>query len=189
MGNPLRHRNMLPIPSGNPLSTAISGVLWSREGAAGEAIQDHFGIFAMLSILLNAALVVRHNASMLEARFEYASLLAALGVICHADGSSALPAGERSDLPPIAPNSGDCPVCMGMCPAVTVLPDLVHASAGDRRPLGARSGCRRDHPGTHSGRWPTATRPPRDPLIKLLAPEDACSAWSMIRELDAIVRP
>ena len=84
-----------------------------------------FGIFAVISILLNAALVVRQNSTMLGARFEHASLLAALGVICRADGSSALPAGERSDLPPIAPNSGDCPVCMGMCPAVTVLPDLV----------------------------------------------------------------
>ncbi len=88
----------------------------------------------MLSVLLNAALVVRHNASMLEARFEHASLLAALGIICHSDGSAALPSGDSPNLPPLTPKSGDCPVCMGMCPSVAVLTDLVLPVAKLDRP-------------------------------------------------------
>jgi hypothetical protein len=81
-------------------------------------------ILAVLSVMLNAALVVRHGASMLEARFEHGALLAALGVICNSDGSAALPSGDSPDLPPLTPKSGDCPVCMGMCPTLAVLADV-----------------------------------------------------------------
>jgi hypothetical protein len=80
-------------------------------------------IAAMLGVLLNVGFVVRHMASSLEARFEHAALRAALGIMCNGNGQAALPAGERSDIPPISPKSSDCPVCMGMSPAAAVLAD------------------------------------------------------------------
>jgi hypothetical protein len=78
----------------------------------------------MLGVLLNAGLVVRHTASTLEARFEHAALLAALGIICNGNGQAALAANEQSDFPPTIPKSSDCPVCMGMSPAAAVLADV-----------------------------------------------------------------
>lgn len=79
------------------------------------------GVVAMLCVLLNTALAVRANASMVEARFQHASLLSALGIICHGSGTVAsLPEGEQPSVPS-PENTGDCPMCLGMCPSAAVL--------------------------------------------------------------------
>ncbi len=82
---------------------------------------------ALIGVLLNAALVVRHNARMLETRLAPQSLdqslEASLAVICHG-GSEALsdPAGAVPGAPARAPGGlGECPICMGSCPAVAVM--------------------------------------------------------------------
>ena len=78
---------------------------------------------ALIGVLLNAALVVRHNARMLETRLAPQSLEAALTVICH--GGSEAPsdtAGVLPGSPARAPGGmGECPICMGSCPAVAML--------------------------------------------------------------------
>lgn len=77
---------------------------------------------ALIGVLLNAALVVRHNARMLEQRLMPQSLEADLAMICR--GGAETPADQASDpgTPAKAPAGlGECPICMGSCPAVAIL--------------------------------------------------------------------
>ncbi len=76
----------------------------------------------MLGVLLHAGLLVRHNAMMLNAKFLNQELAAALGVICHSDGSTSQLAGSGAPtLPEPTGNQGDCPLCMGLM-SVAILP-------------------------------------------------------------------
>lgn len=75
-------------------------------------------VLALLGVLLNAALVVRHNSRMLDASLASHVLDADLKFICQ-NGSEA-PALPDSDQAP-SPGMGECPICMGVCPAVAIL--------------------------------------------------------------------
>ncbi|MFT4096756.1 MAG: hypothetical protein QM651_06510 [Rhodoblastus sp.] len=79
------------------------------------------GVIAMLCVLLNAALVVRHAATVIEARLEQASTVAAPGVICHGDGTITTLADSELPSVPQPANKQKCPVCMGMCPTGAIL--------------------------------------------------------------------
>lgn len=82
-------------------------------------------LIAIVSILLNAVIVVRHSTSMLDGHFQYASLLSALKVHCSSlGGLGSIPTEDLPDVPPIYPGHGDCPVCSGMSTSAAVLPDL-----------------------------------------------------------------
>lgn len=77
------------------------------------------GWVAMFSVLLHAAYIVRHNAYALNSQWLKSELTAALGVICHSDGTPAQRDADNQPVVPADPNS--CPICMGMA-AVAVLP-------------------------------------------------------------------
>ncbi|MEQ1614431.1 MAG: DUF2946 family protein [Hyphomicrobiaceae bacterium] len=80
------------------------------------------GVLAMLGVLLHAGLLVRHNTMMLNAKFLNQELTAALGVICHSDGSTSQLAGsDAPTVPEPSGNRGDCPLCMGLM-SVVILP-------------------------------------------------------------------
>ena len=83
------------------------------------------GLIAVLGVLFHAGLLVRHHVQMLTAHLAQQSLTSALGVICHATGTSGtLEDAERPDLPP-PQNTTDCPICMGLGSAVAVLAERV----------------------------------------------------------------
>lgn len=88
------------------------------------------GLFASALLLLHAAAVVRHHNLMLTLKLDHQTTIASLLVICHGNGGTTQldPAG----LPFIPEPTGDgtqCPVCMGICGAVAILPDTLGAVA------------------------------------------------------------
>ena len=78
---------------------------------------------ALIGLLLQAAFVVRHSVSMVQAKLAHTALLHSLGVICSSDGaSSTIPASDLPSIPEPSSNSGDCPICKGLLSAVAVVP-------------------------------------------------------------------
>jgi hypothetical protein len=79
------------------------------------------GILALLGVLLHAGAIVRHNATMTGATFQYQALLTGLAQICHGSGTGG--AIDASDLPYV-PRPSDaqngCPICSGLSPALAL---------------------------------------------------------------------
>ena len=79
---------------------------------------------AVLAMVLHAAMLVRHSGAMLAAKTAAAELSASLSsAICHGNGGSGQ--ADSDVLPDPAPSgqSTDCPMCLGQCAAMAVLPD------------------------------------------------------------------
>ncbi len=80
-------------------------------------------LFAIFGVLMHAALIVNHGASMLRMQMEYQALSAAYSTICHGGGIAAAPAG--AELPALPqPPGGDmtkCPICLGAAPTVAIM--------------------------------------------------------------------
>jgi len=79
-------------------------------------------LLALIGVLLHAGLVARHNVSMVAAGLADQDLDKVLGVICHAETSSA----SSKSLPNVPDPNGKlkgCPICMGCISAAVVLPD------------------------------------------------------------------
>jgi hypothetical protein len=110
-------------PAINPLANSALCVLLSA-ARRNPLVRFRFivSLLALLGVLLHAGLLVRHSTMMLNAKLLNQELAAALGVICHSDGTtSRLPASDLPALPEPPGNQGDCPLCMGLM-AVAVLP-------------------------------------------------------------------
>ncbi len=79
-------------------------------------------VVAIIGMLVHAALIVWHNASMVGATLERGLLAEALA-ICHATGPSGL-----EGTVPAQPGEGEastpCPICKGLVGAVAVVPDV-----------------------------------------------------------------
>jgi hypothetical protein len=77
------------------------------------------GIFAIMSVLLHAGALVRHNALMLNATLQYQDIVDSLTAMCHGAGTS-----SDTELPYIPrPNGAEfgCPICAGAVSAVAVV--------------------------------------------------------------------
>jgi hypothetical protein len=93
------------------------------------------GIIALLSVLLHAGAIVRHNGVMLGATFQYQALLGDLARICHSAGTTAdVPAADLPAIPKPSDAQNGCPLCSGLAsafaligpePAAIVLPQPV----------------------------------------------------------------
>lgn len=84
------------------------------------------GLLALLSVVVHAGLVVRHNAIMVAATFAHHDLVGALGVICHSskDAPDTSDEGLPGSTPPSS-NTVECPVCMGFGGTSAILAERV----------------------------------------------------------------
>ncbi len=120
------------------------------------------GIVALLSVLLNAAALVRHHWNMLDAQARYAELAADMVLTCRGHVSdTALVADTQVPLPGSPTRSGDCPVCMGLSANVAILieshlPFEIVVDDTERLAVMASAIARR-----MAGEWP----PPRGPPV------------------------
>ena len=82
-----------------------------------------FGGLAIFAVLLHTGLVVRHGSAMLGTKLSQIEMLSSLASICHGGGGTALlPSADIPDLPAPKTNGGDCPLCLGHCSVVALLP-------------------------------------------------------------------
>ncbi len=79
------------------------------------------GVVALFSMLLNAAVLVRHHWNVLDAHARYAEFAADLTVICHGHGGETGAPAEREAPFPGPAKASDCPVCKGLCSTVAIL--------------------------------------------------------------------
>ena len=83
-------------------------------------------VLALLGVLLHAGAIVRHNAVMTGATFQYQALLTGLAQICHGSGTGdALVAAELPYVPRPSDAQNGCPICSGLSAAVALIaPEL-----------------------------------------------------------------
>ena len=80
-------------------------------------------LLAVWGVLLHAALVVRHNAMVLNTHLLAQELTKSLVVICHsASGTIRVVSADGSAPIDIPGQQSDCPLCAGMTPAVALVP-------------------------------------------------------------------
>ena len=79
-------------------------------------------ILALLGVLLHAGAIVRHNAAMTGATFQYQALLTGLAQICHGSTTAAtsLAAAELPFVPQPTDAQNGCPICSGLSAAVAL---------------------------------------------------------------------
>jgi hypothetical protein len=76
------------------------------------------GVVAIIGVLLHAAALVRHHASMVAMPAAERALLADLGgAICNAAGGASVKDGAEVPDAPSHPGGADCPICMGLASA------------------------------------------------------------------------
>ena len=82
------------------------------------------GFWAILGVLLHAAILVRHNAVMVRASQIGLAQDFPLGVICRGGGTE-LPSSAELPSQPRAPDFGsECPICTGMMAVAATLPSF-----------------------------------------------------------------
>lgn len=86
-------------------------------------------ILALLGVLLHAGAIVRHNAVMAGATWQYHALLTDLLQICHGDANGGpLAASELPFVPKPSDAQNGCPLCSGLGTAVALpAPEFVVA--------------------------------------------------------------
>lgn len=78
-------------------------------------------VLALLGVLLHAGAIVRHNAAMTGANFQYQALLTGLAQLCHsATSGKVLAAAELPFVPKPTDAQNGCPICSGLSPAVAL---------------------------------------------------------------------
>lgn len=84
-------------------------------------------ILALLGVLVHAGALVRHNAVMAGATFQYQALLTGLAQLCHSGTTGeTLAANDLPYVPKPTDAQNGCPVCSGLSPAVAlVAPELL----------------------------------------------------------------
>lgn len=79
-------------------------------------------LFALFGVLLHAGAIVRHNAAMTGATFQYQALVTGLAEICHGSGAAnAIPPGDLPYVPRPSDAQSGCPICSGLATAVAVV--------------------------------------------------------------------
>ena len=79
-------------------------------------------IFALFGVLLHAGAIVRHNAAMTGATFQYHALVTGLAEICHGSGAAgAVPSGDLPYVPRPSDAQSGCPICSGLATAVAAV--------------------------------------------------------------------
>ena len=78
-------------------------------------------VLALLGVLLHAGAIVRHNAAMTGATFQYQALLTGLAQVCHGSATGdALAAAELPFVPRPSDAQNGCPICSGLAAAVAL---------------------------------------------------------------------
>jgi hypothetical protein len=79
------------------------------------------GILALFGVLLHAGAVVRHNAAMTGAIFQYQALVTSLAEICHGSGmASTVPPSDLPYVPRPSDAQSGCPICSGVGSAIAL---------------------------------------------------------------------
>lgn len=92
-------------------------------------LRKWIGLVAMLSVLVHAGALVRHQSAMLGSILQFQALISDLAVFCHGGADSGTR--ELADLPAI-PKPSDaqngCPICSGQSTAfAVVVPEFIEA--------------------------------------------------------------
>ena len=78
-------------------------------------------VLALLGVLLHAGALVRHNAAMTGATFQYQALLTGLAQLCHGSATGdVLAAAELPYLPRPSDAQNGCPICSGLSAAAAL---------------------------------------------------------------------
>ena len=82
-----------------------------------------FSVIALLSVLLHAGAVARHNVAMLGALLQYDELVAGFAQICHGgvESPSGLPDTDLPFIPKPTDSKSTCPVCSGLVSAFALV--------------------------------------------------------------------
>lgn len=97
---------------------------WRAERKTAVRLRSLISLFAVISMLVHAAAIVRHHAVMVRADLQYHSLLADLGHMCGPGAQS-----QSDDAPSIPrPSSAEfgCPVCAGLVPLFALDAERCH---------------------------------------------------------------
>lgn len=116
------------------------------------------GIVALLSVLLHAVAIARHNGLMLSALLQHQGLVADLKAICHGAGTPI-----KTELPYIPGPAGvdyDCPVCSGLVNAFALAATEQSAVPRPLPEVQDLSGLRRVIPRAERQALPPARGPP-----------------------------
>ena len=93
-------------------------------------------VLALLGVLLHAGAIVRHNAAMTGATFQYQALLTGLAQLCHGSTTGdVLAAAELPYVPKPTDAQNGCPICSGLSPAVALVPPRACKSFSFRAPV------------------------------------------------------
>lgn len=118
------------------------------------------GFWAILGVLLHAAILVRHNAAMVHASQLELAQDFPLGVICRG-GSTEAPSAAELPTEPTSPDLGSqCPICTGMMGIAATLPVFDLPKPAFSRPPPTADFAELPRPSLPIQFWPPSRGPP-----------------------------